>query len=264
MSSAFSQKEDKLEVQTVFEKREQEIVFMLAKELIKHHFADENGQDPQFHKFNKLMEIVKYWYNHKVLLIGESDVKYKKLLYFRNPKEIVDHIYRGINPHLNTTEHIRPVFNYYNKFSSTKYVNGNTIKEVFPTQKSHVNYVVMDSDWEAICAKVLEEIDEVVSYVKNQFLGFAIPYQKDGKDKMYFTDFIAKIKTKDGTIKHLMIEISGMSKEKAEKKWYVENRWLPAVNALKDKYNYPEWHFIEISNDIRPLKTLLLNKIQSL
>jgi type III restriction enzyme len=31
-----------------------------------------------------------------------------------------------------------------------------------------------------------------------------------------------------------------MLKDKAEKKWTVENRWLPAVNAVKDKYGYAE------------------------
>ena len=98
---------------------------------------------------------------------------------------------------MNTTEHIRPVFNYYNKFSSTKYVNGNTVKDVYETKKSHVNYVVMDSEWEGICAKTLEEIKTVECYVKNQFLGFAVPYVKDGKDHQYFTDFIARVKSKN-------------------------------------------------------------------
>jgi type III restriction enzyme len=46
------------------------------------------------------------------------------------------------------------------------------------------------------------------------------------------------------------MEISGTSKDKAEKKWFVENRWIPVVNALKDKYGYPEWHFIELANYI--------------
>lgn len=198
------------------------------------------------------------------MLLGESDLKFKKLIYFKDSKEIVDHIRRGINPQLNTTEHVRPVFNYYNKLSSTKYVNGNTTKEVFPTKKSHVNYVVMDSEWEGIAAKTLEELPQVISYVKNQFLGFAIPYVKEGKDHNYFTDFIVRCKGKEGTLKNLMVEISGFSKDKAEKKWFVENRWIPAVNSLKDKYEYPEWHFIEIANDIRNIKNQLEDAIGSL
>lgn len=263
MASPISPTEEKLEVKSVLEKRESELIYLLTKELIKHHFSDEEG-NPGFQKFNKLKSIVEEWYRTKVILLNISDQRYKKLLFFEDPKKMVDHIARGINPHINTIEHIRPVFNFYNNFSSTKYVNGNTVKDVFDTKKSHVNYVVMDSDWEGICAKTLEELDSVDCYVKNQFLGFTIPYVKDGKDRLYYTDFIARVKSKDGSIKNLMIEISGMSKDKAEKKWFVENRWLPAVNALKDKYEYPEWHFIEVANDIRNIKNQLIEKIGSL
>ncbi|MFM7852522.1 MAG: hypothetical protein ACKO96_11560, partial [Flammeovirgaceae bacterium] len=77
----------------------------------------------------------------------------------------------------------------------------------------------------------LEEL-EVESYVKNQFLGFTVPYAMGGKDRQYYPDFIARVKGKDGKVKNLIIEISGMSKDKEEKKWFVENRWLPAVNSL--------------------------------
>jgi len=262
MASPISATEEKLEVKSVLEKRESELFFLITKELIKRHFSDEEGS-PEFQKFNKLKQIVEDWYHNKVMVLHQKP-EFKKLLYFEDPKKMVDHIARGINPHINTIEHIRPVFNFYNNFSSTKYVNGNTVKDVFDTKKSHVNYVVMDSDWEGICAKSLEEIESVDCYVKNQFLGFTIPYIKDGKDRLYFTDFIARIKGKDGTIKNLMIEVSGMSKDKAEKKWFVENRWLPAVNALKDKYEYPEWHFIEVANDIRNIKNQLIEKIASI
>ncbi|MBS1623145.1 MAG: DEAD/DEAH box helicase family protein [Bacteroidetes bacterium] len=263
MTSPISATEEKLQVKGVLEKRDKELFFLITKELIKTHFSDEEGS-PRFQKFNKLLSIVEEWYNTKVHLLNISDPRYKRLLYFDEPKKIVDHIARGINPQNNTTEFIRPVFNYYNKFSSTKYVNGNTVKDVYDTVKSHVNYVVMDSDWEGICAKTLEEIKSVESYVKNQFLGFTISYTKDGKDRQYYPDFIARVKGKDGKYKNLIIEISGMSKDKEEKKWFVENRWIPAVNALREKYDYPEWHFIEVANDIRNIKNQLKDKISSL
>jgi type III restriction enzyme len=261
-ASAFSPREEKMEVQSVFQKREQEIIFLLTKELIKVHFSDDE-HSPHFQLFNKLLQIVKFWYENKIQLVGESDLKYKKLIFFQDTKTVVDHIKMGINPDKNTSEHIRPVFNFYNKFSSTRYVNGNTVKEVYPTKRSHINFVVMDSDWEAICAKTLEDI-QVKSYVKNQFLNFAIPYVKDGKDRQYYPDFITQVKGKDGNIKNLIIEITGMSKDKVEKKWFVENRWLPAVNALKDKYEYPEWHFIEVADDIRNIKNQLIEKINNI
>ncbi|WP_289023011.1 BPTD_3080 family restriction endonuclease [uncultured Salegentibacter sp.] len=263
MGTAFSGEEEELQVSQVLEKRKQEIIYLITKELIKFHFSDED-HNPNFQKFQKLKAIVDYWYNNKVLLLNIEDEKYKKLLYFQDPKTIADHISRGINPHFNNSEYIKPVFNYYNRFGSTKYVSGNTSKDVYATEKSHVNYVVMDSDWEGVCAKTLEEIEEVESYVKNQFLGHVVPYVKDGKDKMYYTDFLVRVRKKDGEMANLMIEITGMNRDKTEKKWFVENRWLPAVNAVREKYNYDEWHFIEIANDIRNMKNQLINKIRSL
>jgi type III restriction enzyme len=123
MTSPISASEEKLEVKGVLEKRDQELIFLITKELIKYHFSDEEG-NPRFQKFNKLKSIVEEWYNEKLLLLNITDQRFKRLIYFEEPKKIVDHIARGINPQNNTTEHIRPVFNYYNKFSSTKYVNG--------------------------------------------------------------------------------------------------------------------------------------------
>jgi type III restriction enzyme len=263
LASAISEAEIDIEIQSVLEKRDAEIVWYFTKELINHHFSDEENS-PQFQKFNRLKQIVEVWFRDKLFLNNIADQRFKKLVYFDDAKKVVDHIARGINTQKNTAEHIRPVFNYYNKFSSTKYVNGNTVKDVYYTEKSHVNCVVMDSNWEGICAKTLEELDQVVCYVKNQFLGFTIPYVKDGKDHFYYPDFVARVKGKDGIVKNLMIEISGMSKDKAEKKWFVEKRWIPAVNSLKDKYEYPEWHFIEISNDVRNIRNQLIEKMATI
>jgi len=265
LANAFSEEEIDIEIQSVLEKRDTEIIWWLTKELINYHFSDEQG-NRFFQLFNQLKNIVTLWYNHKILLLNIPDQRFKRLIYFDDPKKITEHIARGINPQPKPTEFIRPVLNYYNHFGSTRYVNGNTVKDVYPTQKSHINYVVMDSDWEGICAKTLEEMPEVVCYVKNQFMGFSIPYIKDGKERLYFPDFIVSVRTKNQPqkTKNLIVEISGMSKDKAEKKWFVENRWIPAVNSLKDKYQYPEWYFIEIANDIRNIKNELIDKIASI
>ncbi|MCC5946205.1 MAG: DEAD/DEAH box helicase family protein [Bernardetiaceae bacterium] len=264
MQSAVSAKQETIQLADVLEKRDQEIIFKLTVELMKYHFSNDEGE-PEFQKFATLKGIVTEWYNHKITVLNREPY-FKKTLYFHEHKKAVDHIIRGINTQRNTIEFIKPVFNNYNPFGSTRYVNGNTTREVYATQKSHVNYVVMDSTWEGVCAKTLEELDNVIAYVKNDFLDFAIPYKKDGEDKKYFPDFIVKVKSKQNPkiFKNLIIEISGFSQDKDEKKWFVENRWLPAANALKDKYQYHEWHFIEIANDIRNIRNQLTEKIQSI
>jgi len=38
---------------------------------------------------------------------------------------------------------------------------------------------------------------KAVSYVKNQFMGFNIPYGSKGKERHYFPDFIVKCRLPD-------------------------------------------------------------------
>ncbi len=265
LASPFSSEEKELTVESVKEKRDQEIIYLITKELLRRHYADEDN-NPQFQKFNKLKQIVEFWYSAKVKLIAITDSEYKKLLYFEDAGRICDHIMRGIRAEGNKTDRVLPIFNHYNKFGSTKYVNGNTSKaadKLFATKKSHVNYVVGDTDkWEQIAAKSLEELNQVVTYVKNSFLGFVIPYVAEGKDKSYVPDFIAVCKGKNNKTFNLIIEITGMNKDKAMKKDYVQTRWLPAVNAVRERYGYNEWRFIEIAGDIRDIKNELIAAIE--
>ena len=264
MASAVTPYSEELNVTTHKELRDSQIIFYLTKELINHHYSDLDN-NPKFQKFHKLKNITQEWYDSKLLVVGEKDQDLKRLVLYWNSKEVTDHINLGILAQQRGHDKIFPVFNNYNRFGSTKYVNGNTSKEVYPTTKSHVNYVVADTEsWEQICAKTLEELPQVISYVKNAFLGFEIPYVGQGKDRAYFPDFIARVKTPDGRIISLIIEVTGMNREKAEKKWYVENRWLPAVNEVHKHYEMDEWHFIEIANDIRQIKTQLIDKINSI
>jgi hypothetical protein len=54
------------------------------------------------------------------------------------------------------------------------------------------------------------------------------PYtDKEGAQRNYFPDFVASAVTGSGERINLLIEITGMRRDKVEKKWTVENRWLP-------------------------------------
>ena len=264
LQTAFSSKKEKMVVRSVKEQREQELFYLITKELIGFYFSDLDGK-PYFQKFNKLKRIVERWYREKVVLLNIPDPEYKKILFFVAPKEYCDHIHLGIMAQQKATDVILPIFNHYNRFGSSRYVHGQTSKEVHPTTKSHVNFVVADTEkWEQIGAKTLEELEPVESYVKNAFLGFQIQYVAKGRDRLYFPDFIARCVTPGGARVNLIIELTGMNQDKAEKRWYVENRWLPAVNAVRDRYGMDRWEFVEIANDIRDIKTQLLAKINSL
>ena len=73
MGNAFSKDEEKLEVQQVLEKRENELIYIITKELLKYHFSNDE-QEPQFHKFNQLKEIVTYWYHEQMSHVGNRSI----------------------------------------------------------------------------------------------------------------------------------------------------------------------------------------------
>ncbi|MDN8907602.1 hypothetical protein Q0O77_14925, partial [Staphylococcus aureus] len=78
----------------------------------------------------------------------------------------------------------------------------------------------------------LEAMTEVEAYVKNDFLGFSIPYVSHGKERRYFPDFIIRCRLSSGQQVNLIVEISGNAEAKNDKRWYVTERWLPAVNNV--------------------------------
>lgn len=263
MANAFSPEKGLLTLDQAKAKRKQEIVFTITKNLIAHHYTDDDG-NPFFFQFKQLREIVDEWFETKIRLIGDA---FKNMIIYYDPKTVCEHIFLGIASESRKSDIVLPVFNHYNKFGSTKYVRGQTTRDTYPTKHSHVNVVVADTEsWEQIAAKTLDELHpQVISYVKNAYLDFKIPYCKDGKENpMYEPDFIARCKTASKQTINLIIEITGMNKDKADKKWYIENRWLPAVNAVREKYGYDEWHFIEIAGDIRDIKNQIKNKLSAL
>lgn len=90
--------------------------------------------------------------------------------------------------------------------------------------------------------------------MKNAFLDFSIPYtEAKGDDRQRRDD-----QPHPRNHRH-----EARQGGKAEKKWTVENRWLPAVNAIRAKHGWDRWDFIEIAEDIRDARNLLLAKLES-
>jgi type III restriction enzyme len=146
---------------------------------------------------------------------------------------------------------VKALFDPYNPSGSSLHVNFTTRKAArwqTDSRKCHVNWVVLDSDWEAEFCRVAESHPRVIAYVKNQGLGFEVPYRHGSRSHTYLPDFIALID--DGRSPadplHLIVEIKGIHGEDAkEKRPAVETCWLPGVNRLA---SYGRWAFLELRN----------------
>ena len=137
----------------------------------------------------------------------------------------------------------------YDPIGSTRDVAFDTRRPVIATDpnKCHLNYVVADTDsWEQRLALALEDMEEVQAYVKNQNLGFSVPFTFNGLEHAYNPDFIARVRTPKGSILNLIIEVTGQRRdEKDSKVATMRDLWIPAVNNLG---LCGEWAFLEVGD----------------
>ncbi len=114
---------------------------------------------------------------------------------------------------------------------STREVDFWTSKPVRESERSHLNWVVMDTEkWEQTTAFYLDTDDHVVAFVKNFNLGFAIPYVHNGETKEYLPDFLACLQKGGEGIGTLILETKGYD-PLAGAKEAGARRWVSAVNA---------------------------------
>jgi type III restriction enzyme len=130
-------------------------------------------------------------------------------------------------------------------------VDFDTTRPTYKTdaEKCHISHVVCDTEsWEQKMASALEEMGEVICYVKNQNLGFFIPYTINGDQRNYMPDFIVRVDDGHGRGNplNLIVEVTGdRDAEKAAKVATARNLWIPAVNNAA---TWGRWAFVEISD----------------
>ncbi len=154
---------------------------------------------------------------------------------------------------------MKPLLRPYDTVGTTAYVDFDTIRPVYATRadKCHISHVVADTDsWEQKMTQALEDMEEVFCYVKNQNVGFTIPYIYEGEDKLYYPDFIVKIDDGSGSgdLLNLIIEVTGeKKKEKAAKVETANSFWVQAIN---NHGGFGRWAFVEILDPWNAKQTL--------
>lgn len=175
--------------------RMQQIAFWLARQTVDRYFVDEEGCI-RVDLYPKILSIAKKWLEECVQC---KDGAFPQMLRLHElASTAADKIYRSIVRGAGGEPRLKPILQSYDPIGSTKHVDFNTTKPTYRTRedKCHISHVVADTDsWEQKMAHTLENMPEVISYVKNQNLGFTIPYTMDGDERNYYPDFIAVIET---------------------------------------------------------------------
>ena len=228
--------------------RPSQVVYELTSHLLLNKYRDAEGE-PQLHLFGQLKRIARQWLDTYLVCKGgtyPAQLKYKMLA-----DMACERITSGITRALIGTRPIKAVLDPFNPTGSTAHVSFNTSKtERWETSSKscQLNWVILDSDWEAELCRVVESHPRVKSYVKNHNLGFEVPYRFGSEMRHYRPDFIVRIDDGHGPddLLNLIVEIKGYRGEDAKvKKETMDTYWIPGVNNLG---NYGRWAFSEFTD----------------
>ena len=173
------------------------------------------------------------------------------LLLIEFAHDAADRIYKAIVASTDGTAALKPILRPYDTVGSTRYVDFDTTRAVFATRedKCHISHVVADTDsWEQKMAQTLEDMPEVIRYVKNHNLGFMIPYTLNGEEHQYIPDFIACINDGHGpdNLLNVILEVTGeKKKDKAAKVATARTLWVPSIN---NHGGFGRWTFVEVAD----------------
>ena len=229
--------------------RHSTLLFHLTQRLLYTKWRDP-GEAPKLHLFGQLKRITKQWLEGYLHCKGGTYPA--QLMYQELADMACNRITAAITSAFQGEKPIKAVLDPYNPTGSTAHVRFNTSKTLRwdtsgPPPKCHINWIVLDSDWEAEFCRVAESHPRVRAYVKNHNLGLEVPYRYGSETRKYLPDFIVLVDDGHGAddLLHLIVEIKGYRREDAkEKKSTMDTYWVPGVNHLG---THGRWAFAEFT-----------------
>lgn len=229
--------------------RLQEIAFDLARSLTKLYVEQRPGEALPHVLFPQLLAVVRRYLETRVQVHAPGDIRDVGFSPYYG--YVAETLVQAIHPEPNAGESCEvPIYEANRGPGSTSEVGFWTSKPVREVLKSHLNAVVADTArWEESAAYFLDTHDAVRAFVKNDHLGFAIPYLHDDEFHEYIPDFIVRLATAEE--RYLILEVKGFDPLK-ELKAQAAQRWVAAVNT-DGRYGKWQYAVAEHPGDVRGL-----------
>lgn len=206
--------------------RVQQVAFTLAKVVTQQWQREQGDTIPTHRLFPQMLSYAQHFLATKLKCMGNRAAQDVALNpYFQRAAGILIDALEAVDESGKNQE--RPVIAPGPAgLRSTRHVEFFTGRHPWPVQKCHLNAMVADTKtWEQSAATALDAHPSVAHWVKNDHLGFQVPYRKDGVRRRYLPDFIVVLVTGE----RMVIEIKGQIGD-AEVKAAAAHRWCNAVN----------------------------------
>ncbi|MBI1763057.1 MAG: DEAD/DEAH box helicase family protein, partial [Acidobacteria bacterium] len=218
----------------------------LASRLLNTKWRD-SGEGFNPNLFFQLRKITKQWLDSSLVCKGGTYPA--QLLYQELSDMACERITAAIVRAEEGRRPIKAVLDPYNPTGSTLHVKFNTSKTerwLTDARRCHLNWVILDSSWEAEFCRVVEAHPKVRAYVKNHNLGLEVPYRFGSENRKYIPDFIVLVDDGHEDPLNLIVEIKGYRRQDAVvKKETMDVYWVPGVNNLG---SYGRWAFAEFTD----------------
>lgn len=242
--------------------RSSTLLFHLTKRRLETKWRDP-GEEPKLHLFGQLKRISRDWLENCLHCKGGTYPA--QLMYQELADMACERITAAITSTMMGENPVKAVLDPYNPTGSTMHVHFSTSKKrrwETDSRKCHINWVVLDSEWEAEFCRVAEAHPRVIAYVKNHGLGLEVPYKYGSETRRYLPDFIVQVDDGRGPADplNLIVEIKGYRREDAKDKAItMETYWIPGVNNLG---SFGRWAFAEFT-DVYEMQTDFAAKVES-
>jgi type III restriction enzyme len=230
--------------------RMQKIIFEAARDIYDQMHKDWKGNE-EFLLAQVVRLVEQFIHSDRITILpalfSQDDLN-RRLILTLNMTKVVQHIGQAIR--FENAEKREPLFDRAHPIRSTGDMGTwYTGKPCERTLRSHINFCVYDSTWEASEAFELDHNPEVVAWAKNDHLGFEILYIYRGVVRKYRPDFLVRLVS--GEL--LVLEVKGQDTEQDQIKRRFLDEWVKAVN---DHAGFGVWAW-EVSKNPADIKDLL-------
>ncbi|MBW8041790.1 MAG: type III restriction endonuclease subunit R [Planctomycetes bacterium] len=224
------------------EQRMQRIIFEVARD--NYDQIQKNWKGNKEYLLAQLIRIVGEFVSKGKIQITPSlfhqDDFRRRIIITLNMNKVVQHIADAIRH--DNVETLEPVFDRDNPIRSTGDMRTwYTGKPCEYTKKSHINFCVFDSTWEATESFHLDNNENVRAWVKNDHIGFEILYTFKGVVRKYRPDFIIQLQKGN----FLVLEVKGRDSQEDKTKRAFLDEWVRAVN---DQGGFNTWSWAVSKN----------------
>lgn len=235
------------------EYRTKQVAFALAKRILDTKFNTVDDKRPWL--FPKLAQMCQDWIERRVELAEGYTLAYLMTI-TEAQAEAAEKIWDAIIRQADRRGRLRPMLNRFDPVGSTNQVDFLTRKPTVLTEKSEVSHVTLDgkdgNTWEQLLAAELELNKNVEAYVKNDHLGFTIPYIYKGRTHSYIPDFLIRLRRqeREDFDRMLIVEVSGSRKSPGPteaKATTARHSWCAAVN---NHGGLGRWGYTEMTNPL--------------